>query len=712
MSVDKEALRREIARLRAEIREHDYRYYVLNRPIISDAEYDRLKRRLIELEEKLGEPVPPDSPSQTVGAPPAFRPVRHASRMFSLANAFSEAEVEEFVQRVREAAGGLLVRFVAEPKIDGLAINLRYEFGVLVLAATRGDGTTGEEVTANARTIADIPKEISGKARALSLLEVRGEVYMPKEAFAALNERLVAEGARPFANPRNAAAGSLRQKDPEITASRGLRFFAHSAGAGADALAASQQELLETFRALGFPIQEYEVAENTEELLAIHARLAERRAALPYEIDGVVYKVDDFALQRRLGETAHHPRWAIAHKFPAEEATTTIRRIVWQVGRTGALTPVAEMDPVHVGGATVSRATLHNPQQIARLGAREGARVVIRRAGDVIPEIVQVLDYPEDAPLPEVPARCPVCGAHVVQPEGEAVPRCTGGLSCPAQLAERIKHFVSREAMDIEGMGEKLVERLVAEGIVRNVADLYRLPWDVLRGWEGIGEKKIANLQKALAASKTRPWDRFLFALGIRHVGRATAARIAQRYRRWEDFRDAMLAAGELAQRLSEAERKEAIRLAAKGKAHEAPEDLRALAEAIGLLMQVEDVGPEAAASIVEFFAEPHNRKVIAALQQAGVAPQPVAGAETSSPIAGKTIVLTGALASMPRAQAQELLRKAGAHPATSVSRRTDFVVAGPGAGSKRKKAEELGIPIVDEAQLLTWLREAGVLEE
>ena len=707
--MDREALRREIARLRAEIREHDYRYYVLDRPSISDAEYDRLKRRLIELEEELGEPVPPDSPSQTVGAPPAFRPVRHATRMLSLANAFSEEEVREFVQRVREAAGGAAVRFVAEPKIDGLALNLRYEYGVLVLAATRGDGTTGEDVTANARTIADIPTELGAPARGLALFEVRGEAYMPKDAFAALNERLVAEGARPFANPRNAAAGSLRQKDPSVTAGRGLRFFAHTAGAGDEHVARSQRELLEAFRALGFPVQDYEVAESAEELLAIHARLAARRAALPYEIDGVVYKVDDFALQRRLGETAHHPRWAIAHKFPAEEATTTIRRIVWQVGRTGALTPVAEMEPVRVGGATVSRATLHNPQQIARLGVREGARVVIRRAGDVIPEIVQVLEVPEDAPAPEVPERCPVCGAHVAQPEGEAVPRCTGGLSCPAQLAERIRHFVSREAMDVEGMGEKLVERLVAEGVARSVADIYRLPWDVLRDWEGIGEKRIANLQRALEASKRRPWDRFLYALGIRHVGRATAARIAQAWPRWEDFRERMEAAGRIAGMLSEEERHEAIRLAARGRAEEAPERLRAPAEAAAALMQVEDVGPEVAASVLEFFAEPHNREVIGRLEEAGVRPQPLAGAAGGSPIAGRTIVLTGALASMPRTRAEELLRQAGAHPSGSVSRRTDFVVAGPGAGGKRRKAEELGIPIVDEAQLLAWLREAGV---
>jgi len=738
--MDKNALRREIARLRAEIRAHDYRYYVLDRPIISDAEYDALKRRLIELEEKLGEPVPPDSPSRTVGAPPAFRPVRHATRMLSLDNAFSPADVAAFVRRIDEALQGAPRRFVAEPKIDGLAINLRYEYGVLVLAATRGDGTTGEDVTENARTIEDIPQRLPAPAEDLPLLEVRGEVYLPKEAFGRLNEELVARGEAPFANPRNAAAGSLRQKDPAVTKARGLRFFAHSAGEGAERLADGHAELLATFAELGFPVQQHRVCETLDALLAYHAEMQQRREQWPYEIDGVVYKLDAFAQQRLLGETEHHPRWAIAHKFPAEEKTTRLLRVIWQVGRTGALTPVAEMEPVRLAGAMVSRASLHNPDQIRRLGVRIGAKIVVRRAGDVIPEVVSVVS-PGDGEIPMPPKHCPVCGAQVEQLPDEAVPRCTGGLSCPAQLAERIKHFASRDAMDIEGLGEKLVARLVDEGIVKSVADLFSLPWDRLRSWEGFGEKKIANLQRAIEAAKTRPFDRFLYALGIRHIGKVTAAKIAASFGHWQAFADAMqqaVTAAEGIERGLDADEAldrwlQPLQLDAEGLAarpirwavqaarrrgqrlavQHAPALLRPLLDAAQRLLAIEDVGPEAAESLFDFFAERHNRDTLQALFDAGVKVLPVAVSQQAegSPLAGKRVVLTGTLSSMTRAEAEELLRRAGAKPSSSVSKKTDFVVAGPGAGSKLAKAQALGIPVVDEAQLLDWLRQAGVWE-
>lgn len=651
--------------LRRELREHNYRYYVLDAPIVSDAEYDRILRTLEALERKLGEPVPADSPSQTIGAPPShtFASREHVLPMLSLANAFDAQEVRDFDRRVRETLGVHIVHYIIEPKIDGLAVNLRYELGHLVMAATRGDGHTGEDVTDNIRTISDIPWHLKGGS-VPEMLEVRGEVYLSRLGFAELNRAQEKAGAQAFANPRNAAAGSLRQLDARVTAKRHLRFFAYGVGAGGEQLASSQSAMLAALKHMHFAVQETRLVDGVDDLLAAFATWQAKRPKLDYEIDGLVYKVDDFGLQERLGSIARSPRWAVAHKFPAEEAQTLVEHVVWQVGRTGAITPVAKMQPVEVGGVTVSRATLHNVQILQELGVFDGAKVVIRRAGDVIPEVVRVLNKGDKAPA-KAPTRCPVCDAHVVELPGEVAIRCSGGLSCSAQLKERLRHYASRTAMDIEGLGEKLIERLVDEKLVDSVAGLYALDWKTIGSWEGMGEKKIANLKQALDASKARPLARFIFALGIRHVGEATADTLA----RYFGSLDALRAAD------SEA------------------------------LQHVPDVGPEVAASIVAFFSEAHNLEVLAKLEKAGVRPvapksRPIAG----HPLAGKTVVLTGTLVRMTRQQAQAGLRELGAKAAGSVSKKTDYVVAGENAGSKLDKARELGIPVVDEHQLIAWL--------
>ncbi|HXH65296.1 MAG TPA: NAD-dependent DNA ligase LigA [Mariprofundaceae bacterium] len=651
--------------LRREIKEHNYRYYVLDAPVISDDEYDRMLRELEALEAELGEPVPADSPTQIVGSPPSqtFASREHVVPLLSLANAFEEQEVRDFDRRVREALGLDAVRYIIEPKIDGLAVNLRYEQGHLAMAATRGDGRSGEDVTDNIRTIGDIPWQLKGGS-VPELLEVRGEVYMSRHGFAELNRAQEEAGAQPFANPRNAAAGSLRQLDARVTAQRKLRFFAYGAGAGAEHIASSQSALLAALKHMHFAVQDTQRVDGVDGLLAAFAAWQAKRPKLAYEIDGLVYKVDDFGLQERLGFIARSPRWAVAHKFPAQEAETVVERIVWQVGRTGVVTPVAEMQPVEVGGVTVSRATLHNVQILNELGVFPGAKVVIRRAGDVIPELVRVLNKGEKAPAP-APTRCPVCGAHVVALPDEAAIRCSGGLSCPAQLKERLRHYASRTAMDIEGMGEKLVERLVDERLVDSVAGLYVLDWEAIASWEGMGEKKIANLKQALDISRARPLARFIYALGIRHVGEATADTLARYFG-----------------------------------------SLNALRSADGEQLQhVSDVGPEVAASIRAFFSEAHNLDVLDRLEKAGVRPvapkhRPIAG----HPLAGKTVVLTGTLVRMTRQEAQAGLREVGAKAAGSVSKKTDYVVAGENAGSKLDKARELGIPVVDEDQLIAWL--------
>jgi len=660
-------LKQRIDALRLALKEHNYRYYTLDAPVISDAEYDRLLRQLEALETELGEPVPPDSPTRSVGATPSqtFTTREHGEPLLSLANAFEPEEIEAFVRRIREGTGEEKPDFIIEPKIDGLAVNLRYESGHLTIAATRGDGKVGEDVTDNIRTIADIPWHLNCVDTAPpEVLEVRGEVYMSKAAFTELNLRQDAEGLPAFANPRNAAAGSLRQLDAKVTARRGLNFFAYGVGLGGRELAPGQSALLARLHDFGFAVQETSMASDVDGLLARYQALQEKRADMPYEIDGVVYKLDDFALQHRMGAVARSPRWAIAYKFPAEEVITTVKQIIWQVGRTGVITPVAEMQPVAVGGVTVSRATLHNIDELQRKQVYAGARVIVRRAGDVIPEIVRAVDIDEKAQLPSPPQNCPVCGASVFRVEGEVAIRCSGGLSCPAQLKERLSHFVSRGAMDIEGMGDKLITKLVDEGLLTDIADLYEFNYESLHDWPGMGEKKIANLQKALKQSYHRPLARFLHALGIRHVGTATAAGLASHFGGLDGLMQA----------------------------------------SVEELVNIPDVGPEVAASICSFFAEPHNRDVIARLLAAGVQPSVPPSESGNHPLAGKTVVLTGSFKSIQRRTAQEQLRALGARPTGSVSKNTDLVIAGEKAGSKLAKARELGIEIANEQQLLAWL--------
>ncbi|MDT8376453.1 MAG: NAD-dependent DNA ligase LigA [Mariprofundaceae bacterium] len=665
-------LRDRIEKLRAELTEHNYRYYLLDAPSIPDAEYDEMLRELGRLEKSLAEPVPADSPTRTVGAPPShvFEPREHLTPLLSLANAFNDDEVRDFDRRTGEMVGEPF-QYIVEPKIDGLAVNLRYENGTLAVAATRGDGRAGEDVTDNIRTIADIPWHLAG-ADLPDLLEVRGEVYMSKSSFEALNHAQETAGEKLFANPRNAAAGSLRQLDPKVTAARKLSFFAYGAGEGGAQLAASQSGLLLRLKELGFSIQGYEKLQGVEELLKHYRQWQQRRATLPYEIDGLVYKVDAFNLQQEIGAVSRSPRWAIAHKFPAEEAITRVKRIVWQVGRTGVITPVAEMIPVKVAGVMVSRATLHNIQELQRKDVREGDEVVVRRAGDVIPEVVRVVAVDgERAPMITAPVFCPVCGSHVERSEAEVAIRCSGGLSCPAQLKERLKHFVSRGAMDIEGMGEKLIEMLTDEPEgsplkLKSVADIYRIDFDAFTGREGFGRKKIDNLKLAVEISKQKPLSKFLFALGIRHVGEVTAISLSEAFCSMEAIMDADM------------------------------ESLQA----------VDDVGPEVAASIRSFFAEAHNREVLSALKASGIWPETVKAREIPGdhPLAGKIVVLTGTLHQIKRSDAHERLRKLGAKPTGSVSKNTDLVIAGENAGSKLSKAESLGIRVVDEAQLMEWL--------
>ncbi len=665
---DRTSLSQEIESLRAELRQHNYRYYILDDPAIPDSEYDQLLRRLETLEQQLGEAVPDDSPTRLVGAPPGhtFAERKHGEALLSLANAFNEDEVEAFDRRIRDILGDVDFSYIVEPKIDGLAVNLRYENGTLSVAATRGDGRVGEDVTDNIRTIADIPwrlAQIDGVSLP-EVLEVRGEVYMSKEAFAALNERQQEAGDKPFANPRNAAAGSLRQLDARVTRSRRLNFFAYGVGLGGENLSTGQLKLLHALYGLGFAIQQLEQATSVNQLFEHYRAWQEKRPELPYEIDGVVYKVDDFALQQRLGAVARSPRWAIAHKFPAEEVVTTVKHILWQVGRTGVITPVADMQPVAVGGVMVSRATLHNAEELARKQVYEGCRVLVRRAGDVIPEVLRAIDIEAGYSPPETPQACPVCGAAVFRLQDEVAIRCSGGLSCPAQLKERLRHFVSRGAMDIEGMGEKLIARLVDEGLLRSIAGIYELDYTQMLDWPGMGEKKVNNLYAALDASHRRTLARFLFALGVRHVGQATAASLAQHFG-----------------------------------------TLSALAEADAeALIAVPDIGPEVAASIRSFFSEAHNIEVLERLFAAGVMPLEVEQVASDHVLHGKTVVLTGSFEHIPRRVAQEKLRQLGARPVGSVSAKTDIAIAGEKAGSKLSKARELGIDVVDEAKLLEWL--------
>ncbi|MFN4003672.1 MAG: NAD-dependent DNA ligase LigA [Hylemonella sp.] len=672
-----EALRARVQELHRLLHHHAYRYYVLDDPEIPDAEYDRLFRELQAIEAEHPELVTPDSPTQRVGGQPlqAFASVRHAVPMLSIrTETDTEASgAEAFDARVRRELGlapqDPPVEYAAEPKFDGLAISLRYERGVLVLAATRGDGEVGEDVTQNIRTIGQIPLRLP--ADVPPVLEVRGEVYMRRDDFEALNARQRERGDKTFVNPRNAAAGAVRQLDPAIAAQRPLSFFAYGVGEVTPAAVAVQthSQWLQLLRRWGLPVCEHvAVVHGAAELAAYHRRIGALRDSLPYDIDGVVYKVNRLDWQQRLGFVTREPRWAVAHKFPAQEMLTTVQAIEVQVGRTGKLTPVAKLAPVFVGGVTVTNATLHNEDEARRKDVRVGDTVIVRRAGDVIPEVVAVLPErrPPGAQPFTMPRTCPVCGSAAVREEGEADYRCTGGLYCSAQRKQAILHYAQRRALDIEGLGEKLVEQLVERNLVQVLPDLYRLDLATLSDLDRMGEKSAQNLIDALQKSKQTTLPRFLYGLGIRHVGEATARDLARHFGTLE----AIMAASE--------------------------EEL----------LQVPDVGPVVARSIRTFFDQPHNREVVQALRDCGVHwPQGEPAPRAAQPLAGKTFVLTGTLPTLSRDEAKALLEAAGAKVAGSVSRKTDYVVAGAEAGSKLDKARELGVPVIDEAALHAMLR-------
>ncbi len=668
MTQQSSKLAERVRQLRTEIEHHNYRYFVLDDPEIPDSRFDQLVRELREIESKHPELVTPDSPTQRIGGTPLgeFGEVQHQIPMLSLDNAFAPDDIESFDRRIRERLGERHeFDYACEPKLDGLAVSIVYREGALVQAATRGDGTKGEDVTHNVRTIKTVPLRLQGSGWP-AVLEVRGEVFMPIAGFEVMNQRAREQGDKIFVNPRNAAAGSLRQLDPRITASRPLEMFFYGVGlVEAGKLPARHSEILSALKSWGLrPSPDAAVRRGVGGLLDYYRHMEKRRPKLRYQIDGVVYKVDSLDLQRRLGFVARAPRWAIAHKFPAEEEMTVVRDIEWQVGRTGALTPVARLEPVFVGGVTVSNATLHNIDELHRKDVRVGDTVIIRRAGDVIPEVVKIIPErrPKRSSKVRLPQHCPVCGSMVVKEDEEAVARCSGGLYCAAQRKESLKHFASRRAMDIEGLGSKLIEQLVDGGLVESAAELYQLTEDKLAGLERMAEKSAANLVAALDASKKTTLQRFLFALGIRDVGEATAAALAGHFGTLEN--------------LIGANREE--------------------------IEQVPDVGPVIAEHVHGFFRESHNRDVIQALRNSGVewpdVARPLGG---DLPLAGKTFVLTGALSGMGRAEAQDRIRELGGKATSSVSRKTDYVVAGADAGSKLQKAEKLGVQVLDEEQFL-----------
>lgn len=659
-----------VEKLRAELNEHNYRYYVLDEPNVPDAEYDRLLRELQKLEEQYPALVTPDSPTQRVGATPAkeFNEVQHTVPMLSLDNAFDDEEVLAFDKRVHDRLGTHeTVEYICEPKLDGVAISLVYTNGVLTRAATRGDGVTGEDITSSIRTIPSVPLHLRGKHYP-KFLDVRGEIYIPKAEFEKLNARLSKQNEKTFVNPRNAAAGSLRQLDPQITASRPLAFFAHGLGkVSGEIIANRHSKMLEQLREWGLrSCPEIRVVKGIEGCLTYYQQMQKKRDKLPYEIDGVVYKVDSIDLQERLGFVARAPRWAIAHKFPAQEELTKILAIEFQVGRTGALTPVARLEPVFVGGVTVSNATLHNMDEIARKDVRVGDTVIIRRAGDVIPEVVSVVKNrrPAHTKSVKLPTHCPVCGSDVIKPEGEAAARCIGELYCPAQRKEAIKHFASRKAMNIEGLGDKIVEQFADEGLIKNVADLYSLKQSQLETLERMGEKSAANLCEAIENSKTTTLPRFLYGLGIRDVGETTASNLALYFRDLESLM------------------------------HADEETLQA----------VPDIGPIVAANVAAFFRQSHNLEIIHRLIEQGVHWPTVSAPVGKQPLANKTFVLTGTLESMSRDEATARVQKLGAKVSGSVSKKTSYVVAGSDPGSKLKNAEKLGVPILEEKEFLKLL--------
>jgi DNA ligase (NAD+) len=684
--------RKEHTRLMLEIAGHDIAYHQKDAPVISDADYDALRLKLIALESDFPELVSDASPLSRVGSAPSekFGKVRHAVPMLSLSNAFGDEDVMDFLGRIRRflnLADDAKINCTAEPKIDGLSISIRYENGKLVQAATRGDGAEGENVTANVRTIKDVPHTLTGNVPLV--FEVRGEIYMSHKDFAALNERQVQEGERPFANPRNAAAGSLRQLDPALTASRPLRFFAYSWGDAPVLPAPTQCEVVQAFKAWGLPVNPVlKLCHSVEELLDHYHSIEEQRATLGYDIDGVVYKVDDIVLQQRLGFVSRSPRWAIAHKFSAEKATTILEAIDIQVGRTGALTPVARLKPVTVGGVVVSNATLHNEDEIARKDVRIGDTVIVQRAGDVIPQIVGIVEgkRPQSAKKYEFPNLCPVCGSHAVREaktsgKTDAVRRCTGGLVCAAQRVERLKHFASRNAFDIEGLGDKVVEEFYQDTLIHSPHDIFRLEslhGDEIKKRDGWGETSARNLFSAIQARRSITLDRFIFALGIRHVGETTARVLARAYGSADTFRDQIVAAGK-----SESD------------------------DAWTELISHDGIGDVVAEALVQFFSEAHNVEVFDALLHE-VHPLPLDPVATSSLVAGKTVVFTGALERMTREEAKAMAERLGAKVAGSVSKKTDLLVAGPGAGSKLKDAQKYGVEVIDENAWFTRVGEVA----
>ena len=663
-----------VAKLHKQLHHHNHLYHVLDDPIVSDSDYDQLFIKLKNLEADYPKLITPDSPTQRVGAKPvgSFAKINHTLPMLSLDNLFHDKDVVDFDRRVKEGLGLKTEEmvYVAEPKLDGVAVSIVYHNGVLKQAATRGDGKIGEDVTAQIRTLKTVPLKLQPSKNSPELLEIRGEVYMPLEGFQTFNKQAILNNEKPFSNPRNAAAGSLRQLDPNITSKRPLKFFCHGLGEVKGMENHTHHHtILEQFRAWGLPVcSEFQVVKGVEACLHFYQTLVKKRDKLPYEVDGVVYKVDDLSYQQRLGFVARAPRWAAAHKFPAEEVSTTVLGVDFQVGRTGSLTPVARLKPVQVGGVLVSNATLHNFQEMRRKDVRLMDTVIVRRAGDVIPEVVRVIlqhrQETSEAIVP--PTHCPVCGASVLQPEGDAIARCGGGLSCPAQKKEGIKHFVSRRAMNIEGLGDKFVDLLLKQKMVMDVADLFFLAdkRETLLKLERLGEKSVDNLLEAIESSKEHSLGTFLFALGIRDVGETTANSLANHFETLENIQKADL----------------------------------------DTLQGVADVGPKVAEHLIHFFQQPHNIQMITRLKsientqwwQMKTEKNP----QSNQPLLGKTVVLTGTLETLNRQEAKNRLQTLGAKVSGSVSKRTFFVVAGSKAGSKLKKAEELGIPVVSEEDL------------
>jgi DNA ligase (NAD+) len=675
----------EVDNLRLEIRKHDRLYHQKDAPAISDAEYDALKKRLDDLEREFPELARPDSPSQKVGAKPAagFAKLRHAIPMLSLSNAFDPQDVVDFCDRIRKflnLGASAVIDILAEPKIDGLSCSLRYEGGKLAKAATRGDGEEGEDITANVRTIKDIPQHLPHGAP--DILEVRGEIYMTRADFQKLNAAQAEAEEKIFANPRNAAAGSVRQLDSTVTAKRPLGFFGYALGETSAPVATTQDGIRNALSSFGFKIpQPSAVFDTAEKLVDFHGKVYTDRAEIPYDLDGIVYKVNDLEYQRRMGFVSRSPRWATAHKFAAEQGETILKKINVQVGRTGVLTPVAELEPINVGGVMVSRATLHNADEIERKDVREGDHVIIQRAGDVIPQILRVdLDKRQKNSKPFIfPTHCPECGSLAVREEGEVALRCTGGLVCPAQAVERLIHFVSRNAFDIEGLGDKIIREFYDDGMVQSPADIFRLSQhaDAIRTREGWGEVSVRNLLNAIETRRTIGLDRFIFALGIRQVGQATAKKLALHYTSLDKLMDAL---------------KDAL----------LPDS-----DALRALLSIDDIGPSVAEDLIAFFNEPHNIAAVNDLQKELTVQDYTRAATTETAVTGKTVVFTGKLEKIGREEAKTQAEAAGAKVAGAVSKNTDYLIAGADAGSKLKKAAELGVKILSEDEWLDLIQSA-----